>query len=489
MRSNFVNKVYDTYIASDFDYGDDNLNPIREIDLSNAKSIDDKIAEIYAELNKRVEKVKKTVSEITGSTETEVFRGNTVSESNNDTDDSHKKNVINLTGGTGDKIVVVPSFSTETDPITLELELMLLEKTLQAYYPDPEQTGGNVSTGNTGLTALEIPPFDTDCTIILGANTSNQNQIMDVDFESDLGGNKDGLSGQGSGSNNKSASLDSNTVTVDASKLADAMDDALLAAEKASQANDKDQASCAKAEIGILKMILAILKVIKTIRQIMDPAFTLIMQAIKIVQLAAQCWNNPTCIGVIIQRVLGTVIAILMGVVAELLAQIWKMLGMDCFTEEVKSVMDAIREALAAISGITSQLNPTGIILDVKEAIGSVEDTYDLVSDSLSDLTANMNSIKETSKKSLRTMLDAKFPGLSDEQFSSFISNKRYRERLLDTLAKTSPESVDSIRSAVNDVLTLPDTVMDSYDKIQKLIGNLSNEKQLMATLENLEKF
>jgi hypothetical protein len=48
---------------------------------------------------------------------------------------------------------------------------------------------------------------------------------------------------------------------------------------------------------------------------------------------------------------------------------------------------------------------------------------------------------------------------------------------------------VDSFRSAVNDVLTLPDTVMDSYDKIQKLIGNLSNEKQLMATLENLEKF
>jgi uncharacterized FlaG/YvyC family protein len=62
MRSNFVNKVYDTYISEDFDYGTDNLNPVREIDLSNTKSIDDQIAAVYAELNKRVEKVKKTVN-------------------------------------------------------------------------------------------------------------------------------------------------------------------------------------------------------------------------------------------------------------------------------------------------------------------------------------------------------------------------------------------------------------------------------------------
>lgn len=484
MRSNFIDKVYDTYISSDFSYGDDNLNPQREIDLSDTKSVDDKIAEIYAELNKRVVAVKKTVEDITGESENDIYHGNAAPETLNGVDDSKLKNIIGLTGSSGDKIVVVPYFDDDNDPITLELELMLLEKTLQAYFPNGPQEPGSSNTNPGGFLDTDLPPFAPDCTIF-----SADGQGTEISGGGDVTSGSSNSSGNGNTDDRNGGDVNADAPTVDAAKLADAIDDALNSLEKRSTQNEKDQAACAKAEIGILKMILAVLKVIKMIRQMMDPAFTIIMQAIKIVQLAAQCWNNPTCIGVIIQRVLGTVIAILMGVVAELIAQIWKMLGMDCFSAQVQQIMDEIREALAAIGNVFSELDVSGIVTDIKDMVGSVQDTWDTVSGNVAGLTSSIGSMKETAKAALKSSLQAAFPGFTDAQFKDFISNKRYRERLLGTLRKTAPGLVDSIEEGVNAVLTVPDTVVEVTNQIRKITGSLSAEKQLMATLENLQSF
>lgn len=492
MRSNFVNKVYDTYISEDFDYGTDNLNPVREIDLSNTKSIDDQIAAVYAELNKRVEKVKKTVSDITGSTENQVFKGNSVSEGNNDSSNGNLSKVIDMTGGSGEKIVVIPFFNNDMDPVTLELELMLLEKTLQAYYPDDDSDGDGGGGTPPGMSVIDIPPFGPDCSFIM-ANANNGQANKDLsDSLSDMGdlGGDENVSRPTSGDTSSSGASNPDAITVDASKLADAVADALSAADKATEKSEKDAADCAKAELGILKMILAILKVIKMIRQIMDPAFTLIMQAIKLVQLAAQCWNNPTCIGVIIQRVLGTVIAILMGVVAELMAQIWKMLGLDCFCAEAQAIMDQIREALAAIGGIISTLDPTGIIMDIKEMVGSVEDTFDDVSNNIKNFNENIKNIGDTAKKALKAQLEMYFPGITEEEMASFLSNPRYRQKMLDTLKSVAPpEAVKNITTAVDKALSVPDDISKVYKQIQDLTKTLSPEKQLMSTMEDLQSF
>ena len=222
----------------------------------------------------------------------------------------------------------------------------------------------------------------------------------------------------------------------------------------------------------------------------MDPAFTLIMQAIKLVQLAAQCWNNPTCIGVIIQRVLGTVIAILMGVVAELMAQIWKMLGLDCFCAESQAIMDQIREALAAIGGIISTLDPTGIIMDIKEMVGSVEDTFEDVSNNIKNFNENIKNIGDTAKKALKAQLEMYFPGITEEEMASFLSNPRYRQKMLDTLKSVAPpEAVKNITTAVDKALSVPDDISKVYKQIQDLTKTLSAEKQLMSTMEDLQSF
>lgn len=492
MRSNFIDKVYDTYVSNDFSYGVDNLNPVREIDLSSTKSIDDKIAEIYAELNKRVANVKKTVSDLIGKSEDELYTGNTVSESNNGSDNSHLKNIIGLTGSSGDKIVIVPYFEEDMDPMTLELELMFLEKLIQGYYPDPKPPKPDSDKGgdDDGFD-VDLPPFIPDCTILEGSSSNNDNNQLGngSEDEKDTEIIKTKVYPRSEG-----GTLDPNNLNIDTAKIADALNDALLSADKANEENEKNQAACARAELGVLKMILAVLKVIKMIRQMMDPAMAIIMQAIKIVQLAAQCWNNPTCIGVIIQRVLGTVIAILMGVVATLIAEIWKMLGLDCFSAEAQALMDEIREALAAIGNIVSELDPTGIITDVKTAINSIEDTFDTVSNNIKN-TVNtaedsLDNLEVNMKQSLRGALEsAGFAGLTDEQFSSFLSNPRYRARILDTVAKVAPSQVSDIKKLVDDVLSIPDDIAKAYNTVRQMVGTLSSEKQLMATWDDVKNF
>lgn len=488
MRSNFVDKVYDTYITSDFTYGTDNLNPVREIDLSDNKSIDDKIAEIYAELNKRVDNIKKTVSVLTGDSDEDLYQGNTTSENNSDEDNFHFKNVIGLTGSAGDKIVVVPAFEEDMDPLTLEIEIMMLEKTIQAYYPDGDPTTVEGSGGNPDIPDIELPPFIPDCIVLSGesskANANELSEIQDDTDDNNLGGTPA----------KKDGKVNSDAPTISAGKLSDAVSDALNAAEKASSDNLKEQADCAKAELGILKMILAVLKVIKMIKQMMDPALTIIMQAIKIVQLAVQCWNNPTCIAVIIQRVMGTVIAILMSVVGQLIAQIWKMLGMDCFSAQAQAIMDEIREALAAIGSIISELDPTGIITDVKGIASAIMDTVDSLKNNISNMAADVQNMKdnpkligENMKATLKTSLnkaleDAGLGGLTDEQYADFIKNKRYRARIFSALSKVAPEAVSDLQSAVDSVLSIPETIAETWNTIANITNSFSKEEALMQS-------
>ena len=475
MRDNFVDKVYDTYLQDDFSYGIDNLNPIREIKPSNDMDIDAQIAQIYSALSKRVEKVKKTVAEIAEEEEEKIYKGNSGAETNNGADNTRQKKIIKQVGGTRDKLVAIPSLESADDPLSLEIELMLLQMTLQSLGGGDGSKSGNGDNGkDDGPKVPDDLPFDCNCddetkegsaNSVKNADSSGNNENLNAgglgngiwsDDNGDNGENSDSSASTGGG--NGDASGPSTALGA----IEDAMNDVLDQAEKASANNEATMRQCAMAEIGFLKAILAVLKIIKTIKQMLDPILGVVMEAVQLVQLAAQCWNNPTCIGTIVQRVMQTIIAILMGVVASLIAQLWSMLGLDCMTSQAQSIIDEIREALAAVSGIVSELDPTGIVTEVGSIYNAAAATATDAANTWTNLKENASEqikqigadTKEGAKTAIKNTL-----GLTDDDFENFMSNAAARKRMLSALKKTAPQQAAQIEGLVEQVLNIQDKI------------------------------
>lgn len=476
MRDNFVDKVYDTYLQDDFSYGVDNLNPIREIKPSNNMDIDAQIAQIYSALAKRVENVKKTVAEIATEEEEKIYKGNAGAETNNGADNSRQKKIIKQVGGTKNKIIAIPSLEDSDDPLSLEVELMLLQMTLQSL-------GGGTSgddpkspeSKNKGPSIPDDLPFDCNCddetnegSTSETKNSDNSNDD-DLDFDDlDSSDSNDGSDDDDDDSNSDkdnssdSGNDDDNEPTTALASIEDAMNDVLSQASKASANNEATMRQCAMAEIGFLKSILAVLKVIKTIKQMLDPVLGIAMEAVQLVQLAAQCWNNPTCIGTIVQRVMQTIIAMLMGVVASLIAQLWALLGLDCLAAQAQSIIDEIREALAAVGSIVSELNPTGIISEVGNiydaAASAGKEAANAWKNAKENMSQQIKQIGTDSKEAVKTAIKDSL-GLSDDDFNDFMSNSVSRKRMLGVLKKTAPAQAAQIEGLVEQVLSIQDMV------------------------------
>lgn len=503
-KRSFIDKVYDTYLSDDFKVGIDNLNPIREIAPTDAASLDDQIAEVYAALAKRVEKLKEDVSTIIDEEQEKIYTGNSKSETNAGKDDSKKNDLIKQVGGTKDKLVAIPSMEDDTDPLSLELELMILQLALQSSIGDSGDGQGQNNNPKKSAGEPDELPFDCDCndetkelkqTTKPSARNAGQtggsgdgggsSSGEDNSEDSSEGGK--GGSGDGSKDDKDEAKGDENEPQTFLSNINDAVDDALAEADKASRKNEATMRQCALAEIGFLKAILAILKIIKMVKKMLDPLLGIIMEAIQIVQLAAGCWINPTNIAVLIQRIMQVILAIVIGLVSSLLSQLWALLGLDCLTAQTQQLIDEIKEALAAIGGIVGEFNPTGIIMDMSTVVGSVADQTDSVVKKAKNLKDEFkDTLKQTEdglKETVKTSL-----GLTDEDFEDFIGSSASRKRALGILKKTAPQQASKIEAMVNQVLSLYETVDPIVEQAKGYTNVLPAGQQLIASFKKFKK-
>lgn len=503
-KRSFIDKVYDTYLSDDFKVGIDNLNPIREIAPTDAASLDEQIAEVYAALAKRVEKLKEDVSTIIDEEPEKIYTGNSKSETNAGKDDSKKNDLIKQVGGTKDKLVAIPSMEDDTDPLSLELELMILQLALQSSIGDSGDGQGQNNNPKKSAGEPDELPFDCDCddetkelkqaTKPSARNAGQTGGSGAGDGSSSREDNsEDSSSGGGGGSGGESkddkdeAKGDENEPQTFLSNINDAVDDALAEADKASRKNEATMRQCALAEIGFLKAILAILKIIKMVKKMLDPLLGIIMEAIQIVQLAAGCWINPTNIAVLIQRIMQVILAIVIGLVSSLLSQLWALLGLDCLTAQTQQLIDEIKEALAAIGGIVGEFNPTGIIMDMSTVVGSIADQSDSVIKKAKNLKDEFkDTLKQTEdglKETVKTSL-----GLTDEDFEDFMGSSTSRKRALGILKKTAPQQASKIEAMVNQVLSLYETVDPIVEQAKGYTNVLPAGQQLIASFKKFKK-
>lgn len=121
----------------------------------------------------------------------------------------------------------------------------------------------------------------------------------------------------------------------------------------------KEMADCAKMDLQLLNIILAVCKIIKALMIIIDPIYAIITQIIEIAALVCGCWRNPANIGEIVQRLLQMAISIVTNIVSTLIDKFWKMLGLQCLSEQGMDLIQQIQDALRGVRKINTAVEET----------------------------------------------------------------------------------------------------------------------------------
>lgn len=463
----FVDKVYDAYIKEDYSYGDNNLNPKREIKQMSLKNTDDQLNRILASIQRKVTEISMKypvntfeVNEAIGN-----FGGSGGKLKNIPA--SLREAIFNA-GGTGNNLIMIPSMDGDTSPIIGDIEITIAKilATIGSAPPGENEPGGGGGDwpSNSGLDL-----FDINCngTLSLIPGLTNGNSDYDDD-----NGNGDGFSNISGGSgfdenddNNNGLNLDdgftdSTLDTADAI-MEDAVDKALEQMERDLVQQKANARSCAVKDLGLLKAFLAILQVIQKIKKAMNPLMNILMDVVKLTVLAAGCWNNPTNVAEIIQRIVIKLVAILIMVVAMLVQMFWEMLGLDCLTEEAKSIIDQIKEALTGVTNTYNQCERLAMSFGAN--VEKVKDAFDEAKGAIDE------AMKNLSTDHLKEM----FPNLNDMAKDIYNNglggNKGLKQSAISGLQSTG--AYNDILSTIEDVKALKETADNTIDSIMKTKG------------------
>lgn len=462
----FVDKVYDAYIKEDYSYGDNNLNPKREIKQMSLKNTDDQLNRILASIQRKVTEISMKypvntfeVNEAIGN-----FGGSGGKLKNIPA--SLREAIFNA-GGTGNNLIMIPSMDGDTSPIIGDIEITIAKilATIESAPPSElEGGGGGDWPSNSGLDL-----FDINCngTLSLIPGVTNGNSDYDGDNSNGDGfSNISGGSGydenddNDNGLNLNDGFTDSTLDTADAI-MEDAVDKALEQMERDLVQQKANARSCAIKDLGLLKAFLAILQVIQKIKKAMNPLMNILMDVVKLTVLAAGCWNNPTNVAEIIQRIVIKLVAILIMVVAMLVQMFWEMLGLDCLTEEAKSVIDQIKEALTGVTNTYNQCERLAMSFGAN--VEKVKDAFDEAKGAIDE------AIKNLSTDHLKEM----FPNLNDMAKDIYNNglggNKGLKQSAISGLQSTG--AYNDILSTIEDVKALKETADNTIDSIMKTKG------------------
>ena len=238
--------------------------------------------------------------------------------------------------------------------------------------------------------------------------------------------------------------------------------DKAIAQMDAELANKEANArSCATKDLGLMKAFLAILKVIQTIKKAMNPLMNILYDVVRVIVLAAGCWNNPTNVSEIIQRIVIKIIAILIMIIAMLVQMFWEMLGLDCLTEEAKSVIDQIKEALTGVSNTYAKCERLAMSFGAN--VEKTKDAFEEAKSAIDEAVKNMNT----------DHIKSMFPNMEDmakDIYNNGLGGKEgLKQSALSGLQSTG--AYDDIMSTIESVKSLKATADKTIDSIMKSKG------------------
>lgn len=465
-NEDFLKKVYDRYLGSDYEWGDADLNPKREIQKSDEEEWEEEQAAIIATVEARLKELQRQAAQLPKYKRPEVVDNDdflTTTSGVNGAPSPSKDLSLNqiatqaaLGGDIGDNLFI-PSANFD-DQINF-----MLNTVIPSLIPVLVEMPGGPNTAPNGVsfaTELFNPGCDTE------GNTISDFELSD--FESSSGSINDDNRNDVLSDEAIQSLATSGAASNQADKEADTAD---AAAEKAAQEKYTLAVECIAKELGILQYILALLKVVNTIKKVVLLILSIIVPIVKIIAFAAQCWINPPAAAQVLQMVAEKIAALLVSVIGEILQMIWNMLELDCKTQQTQKLLDEINSIL---SGIDSTINTT------KNLISFTVKQYKTNKDSLIDSYNKFFVEDEDGNRKLRL-------GQFGEEYFDIEKWKEAGEVFSDTLATKmfGQDGVDEEGVNLEGIKTMISSGMPS--EIKNTINNLLNSStDLLGNAKNV---
>ena len=476
----FLKKVYDQYLGSDYEWGDADLNPKREIRKSGEEEWEEEQAAIIDTIEQRIKALQKEAANLPKFKRPEVVDNdnfltktsgiNGGASPSNDIPLSQLKVQSALGGDLGDNLFLPKNnFDDKIDFLLNEIDGMIPSVIIQGTFPyskvpdgvglPPEMFNPGCDTEDETLEEFESsnPEFNKLKDALLKSDGDNEDD-NDRDNEEDSVG-----AGGGSGAAADQADKDA--------------EDQMNAAIKAANAQEKKAKECIAKELGILQSILALLKVINVLKKVLLLILSIIVPVVKMIAFAAQCWINPPAAAQVAQMVAEKIAALLISVIGEIIQMIWDLLDMDCKTEQVQKVLDEINETLSGVDSAVS-MTKNLVSFGMKQYDSNKKSLVDSFNKFTNKGDKYNNPIKEYGnkdnwKKAGDTFKDTMSTTLFGE--GGIDENGLNGAGLKNILSAAMP---DGIKSAINNL-------MDSAQGILERTNDILNQAKVKDTVVN----
>lgn len=355
----FLKKVYDQYLGSDYEWGDADLNPKREIRKSGEEEWEDEQSAILDIIEQRLKDLKKEAANLPKFKKPQVVDNDdfltTTSGVNggpspsNDISLSKLKLQSALGGDLGDNLFLPKSnFDDQINFLLGEIEGMIppilipYHEELGPFPPHPHP-GIDIDIYNPGCDTEDDDMDDFESSNP-EFNKLKENLLKSYGDDEDED-EDEAYDGGASLSGGAADQADKDAGRTD------------VLATKAATNRERAAIDCIVKELGILQSILALLKVVNVLKKVLLLILSIVVPIVKMITFAAQCWINPPAAAQVGQMVAEKIAALLISVIGEVLQMIWDLLDMDCKTEQVQKVLDEINETLSGISSAVDMTN------------------------------------------------------------------------------------------------------------------------------------
>lgn len=463
----FIRKVYDQFEHKDYTLATDNLNPLREINYYDTLDLDQIAEDLYAQVQARVTTIKEALDYKKATEETFTFdiagQGRTPADqtlTDKELDNLNKAGTIgtdlfNLQNPTVAKIV-------GTDPLIKEIEKLI--GSLMPLTKGPTTTRVNPPLSKPGKSSdpSRFPggfPDTVPCGDInsdLDEDSSDTGTVDNTDTTSD------------------DSAYDDETLE---DKLSASAADFLKALEAKSQSTDQSLQTCAAQELEILKIIVIIVKICQVVNAICSYILGLIVPIVEVVQLAAGIWNNPSNIGVIIQKAIQTAIAAMAQVLSQLLSKLMAMLNANCTTQTSLSMLNSINQSLSASAAAFGEVSNTisfcgGKSLAVAKMIKQMGTTISDAKKQAIDQAKNGKKTLAAGLKGTGTATVSQLTSSADDLWNTVKDSELVQDSM-----NTISDAIGAFNAAKSALLGIADTFAENKKLAESTVNTLSTIK------------
>ena len=307
------NVIYNKYQRSDHNVGQDNLNPQREINLSDAEmwaDIENMRARLYSLYRERLERLR-------------------------------------AAQGTGARVPDDLGLPYD-DQVQLTVPVSLQETGAgRGIGRSPERDVEEVIGALSGLLGGDLVtigdlPFDVCENVVDGNNQTDPS----AEFDGSGLPSAEELAAAGAGPGAESAASDAGAGS-GAGGDGSAGGDGVGGAE--GFPGSEDELVCFTQEIALLQILLTIIQIVQTAARIQQMVLSVVFAAVRAATLIAQAWVNPASIAELVQELANMGVSFLMEAIMTFVQFIWDSLDLDCL---LKTSLSTIRGIMGNIGGV-----------------------------------------------------------------------------------------------------------------------------------------